>query len=346
MYAGPNAPVRPSVGLADGSFGFGSAFTQLTIPPHSRRALLHYVVARGPSDNAAVVAQAQTLMSLSDPAALAGLTSDDIAAIANYRFTEVRGRVVAGDGVTPLAGARVEVASGPCGTCGVTADADGQFTLRALVPQGSGVTLSMTPAVAGAVAIERSFSTAAQNGIIEIGNVTLPVSVLSGRVTFGPNLAAPSTVITVKAQDAEIAFAGTDGGGNYRVVGLSPGAYTVTASHARSGHTESVEAAIAAADSQTTANIQLARVSSITVYSYDHGSGIDPFRVALQSTTRSSTLYCSNSEEVKLLDGACTFDYIGSGSYYIQGVKYTSATPLAASRTLPVPPHPWGAATP
>ena len=120
VYAGPNAPVRPSVGLADGSLGFGSAFTQLTIPPHSQRALLHYVVARGPSDNAAVIAQAQSLMSLSDPAALAGLSSADIAAIANYRFTEIRGRVVAGDGVTPLAGAHVEVASGLCAEVAVS----------------------------------------------------------------------------------------------------------------------------------------------------------------------------------------------------------------------------------
>ena len=51
-------------------------------------------------------------------------------------------------------------------------------------------------------------------------------------------------------------------------------------------------------------------------------------RSAWHSSRRpgTSTLYCSSSEEVKPVDGTCTFDYIGSGSYYIQGVKYVCDT--------------------
>ena len=59
---------------------------QTTVPANSRVAFLHYIVLRDADQGAAAVSQSESLVNLSDPEALAGLTAEEKALIRNFNL--------------------------------------------------------------------------------------------------------------------------------------------------------------------------------------------------------------------------------------------------------------------
>ena len=89
---------------------------RITLGPGQSAAVLHFAVQRDAADVAGAQAQAEALASLTDPLALEGLSADDRALVINFAMPggptgqlhgTIDGRVVAGDGVTPLGGTTV-----------------------------------------------------------------------------------------------------------------------------------------------------------------------------------------------------------------------------------------------
>jgi hypothetical protein len=88
MAGSGNVPV-PVSGLeirVDGTNRFAYRYV-VTVPPQQRVAVLHYAIQRDPNDSAGVQAQAESLVSLSDPRALEGLSAAEKAMIVNFRIT-------------------------------------------------------------------------------------------------------------------------------------------------------------------------------------------------------------------------------------------------------------------
>jgi hypothetical protein len=59
----------------------------VTVPPQQAVAVMHFAIQREPNDSAGVQTQAQSLVSLSDPRALEGLSAAEKAMIVNFRIT-------------------------------------------------------------------------------------------------------------------------------------------------------------------------------------------------------------------------------------------------------------------
>jgi hypothetical protein len=59
----------------------------VTVPPQQRVAILHYTLQRNPNDAAGAQSQAQSLVALTDPRALEGLSAAEKAMIVNFVIT-------------------------------------------------------------------------------------------------------------------------------------------------------------------------------------------------------------------------------------------------------------------
>jgi len=88
MAGAGNVPVTATVEFeGNGSNAFAYRYV-VTVPPQQRVAVLHYAIQRDPTDGAGVQTQAQSLVSLSDPRALEGLSAAEKAMIVNFRITQ------------------------------------------------------------------------------------------------------------------------------------------------------------------------------------------------------------------------------------------------------------------
>jgi hypothetical protein len=56
----------------------------VTVPPNGKVAIMHFSVVRLPNDTPGVQSQAVSLVNLTDPEALAGMTADEKAAVKNF----------------------------------------------------------------------------------------------------------------------------------------------------------------------------------------------------------------------------------------------------------------------
>jgi hypothetical protein len=78
--------VKPSLSSTpeEGTSNYAEYRWTVTVPPNGKIALLHFGVLREPADAAGAASQAISLVNLSDPDALAGLSAEEKAAIKNF----------------------------------------------------------------------------------------------------------------------------------------------------------------------------------------------------------------------------------------------------------------------
>jgi hypothetical protein len=84
VFAGPGARGGVSSSyFVTGDDNISYAWT-VTIPAGQTRSLMHFAVQRDPTDGAGAGAQAEALVSLSDPDALSGMIAEERAAVLNF----------------------------------------------------------------------------------------------------------------------------------------------------------------------------------------------------------------------------------------------------------------------
>ena len=324
VFAGIHPPTTVTLGFADGSFSASTVSSRVTVAPHSKMTLLHFVVLRDPADTQGVASQAAALVALTDPNALIGLSAEDLATVVNYRFTEVRGRAVAGDGVTPVAGALLDLTTvgGSCSPCMTTANANGEFMFAVVLPPTGVFSLAIRAPVLGAQAVTRSFTAVAQAALFNTGQIDVPGSVVSGLVTFGASAPAANVTVTVISDGTNVAFLGTDQTGAYTVVGLIPGTYTFTAQHAQSGFTNSVTVVVESTTTPVRADIQLPPRSVVVVGVIDvNGNHLVANRVALTAPDGTFSAVCGAGDSVVPdMNGDCRFEFTPDGGFYAQAM--------------------------
>jgi hypothetical protein len=137
VYAGVNPPMAPFVTAADltKSEVVRQEWT-VTIAPHASVSLLHFVAQRMPGDATPLRSVAQDLAAQVEYAELTGLSEADLGPVINFALpgqhtVGVQGRLLASDGVTPLAGQYVDVIETLGGTVVVSGqtDANGLYSL-------------------------------------------------------------------------------------------------------------------------------------------------------------------------------------------------------------------------
>jgi hypothetical protein len=324
-FAGPDAPVKPEIGYNgfDDNIWFNEPRVRasFTIPPFSKASLLHFVVLGAPGDGAAVSARTAALVDLTHPNALAGLTSAELATIVNYRFTRIRGQVLASDAATPVGNTLVELKAdgAPCVGCVVTANGNGEFEIITALPSGA-LTLTMTPAIPGATPIEVPLTAAPLDGVIEAGTIEIDVSVLRGRVTFGVDTPAPETTVRARVGGDVVATTVTSAQGTYAFVGLPAATYELEAEHLQSGSTASASATIADGSSVITTDMALPPASMVRVNVFDEaGQLVTPERVALSTPSGSYSQMCGAGLSIAPDEnGQCRFDFVPNGDFHAQ----------------------------
>lgn len=249
VFDGSGAPVRALTG------GFSNALTaqyawRVTVPAGGVVTLMHFGAQQ--TGQAAARATAERLAQL-PPEALSGLSPEEIASIQNFAVpadglsalpplpgTEGRisGRVLEGDGVTPVGSAQVQFRSGNLffgRRQFVYSDSSGAFTLQGSVPAHR------------AVAIE-GYTLTAQHPVTSIGSPIVPgtfaagdtqsvqdvvftnAAIVRGTVTtFAGAPAGGGTVSLYRGNPYFSRSVNVDGTGAFRFVGVPAGTLTITA---------------------------------------------------------------------------------------------------------------------
>ena len=251
------------------------------------------------------------------------------AGVLTLPVTRVIGTVVAADGATPVAGARIEAryGSGPCstaGACSTDAAANGTFSLQTAGGVEGGLTVRANSANNPSVFVEKSFSATTGPGIIDGGLFVLPISVVKGRVTRGGAAVPDPTVFATSANNVTHFADYTDANGNYLISGLQAGTYTLTAQDANTSLEASTTVRLATDGSTAVADLELPLTGTVEVLVFDRdGAPTDNVRVALTLPTGSFERYCGAFDPVQPTDGVCRFEVVPLGGYYAQAALRT-----------------------
>ncbi|HEX4914803.1 MAG TPA: carboxypeptidase-like regulatory domain-containing protein, partial [Vicinamibacterales bacterium] len=239
VFNGPGAPV--TVTATDFRDFEDDMFYEwhVVVPPGQTIAILHFTAQRltdPASGEAAAVAQAQALVSLSDPQALEGLTPLEQSQIVNFVIPNgsdsrgsIEGTIFAGDGATPLPEALVQATDPLTGfvIAAATTQADGRYAFDNLPAAPQGILLIAHLPFSAAQPVSRLVEFGGGNTVTG-ANITIGVSVLLGRVLglAGVPVANASVIGSIVQQDGTPhTFAATaDANGSYQVFGLPPGA--------------------------------------------------------------------------------------------------------------------------
>lgn len=237
-------------------------------------------------------------------------------------YTTITGRILVGDGVTPLeeASARVSWLDGPCvgSSCSVNAGVDGRFSLPVLLPESGEATLTASAWVSGSPVETREIVQLTQGAVTDVGDIVLPISLIRGRVTFGTNVPAPDVEVFARRESGQITWASGDDQGSYRLIGLKAGTYTLVATQYPSGLTVEREVVLPADDAVLDVDLQLPEVASIDVRLLKNGMEFDDVDVALRGPA-GVDMSCAEGYDVYPHEGVCRFAYVPLGTYYVQG---------------------------
>jgi protocatechuate 3,4-dioxygenase beta subunit len=164
--------------------------------------------------------------------------------------TNVQGTVFAADGQTPVANATI-VATDPQNNniqlASTQTASNGTYQLYDVAPSTSSFQVTAeSPVNASTVSSTVSYSTV---GATEIVNLTLPLSILSGQVTYSDGTPVPYPNVFVNQTDS---FGNlntyypnsTDGSGDYTFYGIPVGAFTVYAQDSTTGLSGSASSSI------------------------------------------------------------------------------------------------------
>ncbi len=245
--SGPTAAVRP-----DGTFSFEGLF----LPPEGARLkLFDYegLANRG-------------VYALTGPVATIGQTLSVTMTLPPSTYATVRGRVLAGDGITPLEAIYGEVQSSSGGTSGFSTDADGRFERKVIVEADGSLKLRVRHLNASVYTeVERTATTQGQD--VDFGDITLPISVVQGTVTYAGGTPVQSLSVFARGSDdwTQYPWKVDSETGTYVFYGLSAGEYTVTAND-DIGQEKSIQVTLATDGSVVmNADIQLPAITTLAI---------------------------------------------------------------------------------
>ncbi|MCU0256459.1 MAG: carboxypeptidase-like regulatory domain-containing protein, partial [Vicinamibacterales bacterium] len=236
---------------ADGTFVFESLF----LPAEGARIKLW---------NVPGLANGQ-VFALTGPATSIGQTLPVRLTLPPSTYATVRGRVLAGDGATPLREVSVQLRYGTSVVEWLESGADGRFEQRVVLGADGALTVRVLhPDSSEFTELQRTAS--AQGETIDLGDITLPVSVLSGTVTYGGAAPVYYPSVFARREGGPTEFAQvTREDGTYVFYNLPAGDYTVTAND-DNGLEGTTQASLASDVSVVSdADIELPALAALTI---------------------------------------------------------------------------------
>jgi hypothetical protein len=154
----------------------------------------------------------------------------------------IQGHVLAADGLTPVAATQVEVLDVAAGIqlgLGGT-DATGFFQFHGIVAGPQGFKVRATSILNPAIFAEQTGSFAATGDVVTI-DLTLPLSVVRGSVSYSDGTVVPFPTVVIAQTDSSgtvtTFLPGTVASGGFEIVGLPLGTFTLSAQDPNSGIT-------------------------------------------------------------------------------------------------------------
>jgi protocatechuate 3,4-dioxygenase beta subunit len=153
----------------------------------------------------------------------------------------VQGRVFAGDGVTGISGVAITVldnATGNSLTSSLTTDASGFYSATVLTVGNQGFTVQATSPVDGSI-VQSTGNFTSFGDVVSV-DLRLPLSVVKGRVVFSDGSPVPSPQVFIDqvddlGNDTTYFTNSSDADGNYTVVGVPAGPFSIFAQDPDSG---------------------------------------------------------------------------------------------------------------
>ncbi len=230
----------------------------------------------------------------------------------------VQGTVFAADGVTPVAATQVEVFDVASGQqlAGVGTDANGSYVFHGLASGAQGFTVRAQSILEPDLMVEKNGAFAASGDIVTL-NFTLPLSVLKGTVAFsdGTPSAFPTVVIsqTDSFNNVKTFITPSDANGNYGIVGLPLGTFTISAQDQNTGITTTESVNIVDVNQAVTLNIILPSGVVTGIVRDSNGNPLPFASVALSSSGINFDIF-GNSDAL----GVYTFNRVALGSFSVQ----------------------------
>lgn len=239
------------------------------------------------------------------------LPSDTIA-------TKITGLVVAGDGVTPLESASVDLTTTQGNCCTAYTNAQGEFSFNITVPLDGQVTLRARANINNSPAVMQALSVTQQGATLDAGTLVVPVSVLRGRVTFGGTAPAPDVTVMVKLGDQTLDYLSTNHEGRFQRLGLAAGTYTLIAQHYQSGNSVETTATIVDGTSSVSVDLDLPPVGTVIVRVFDrNGQRVMPTNVVLTYPNGLFESYCGDNG-IWPDNNQCTYEFVPMGAFHAQ----------------------------
>ena len=234
----------------------------------------------------------------------------------NIRTITVQGLVTAGDGETPVRDASVQFYDANTNlSLGTTAYSNVDGTFNATLVTGSRNLKLIARYPSNSLTTGTTTVTVANPAQPVAANVTIPIPVIKGAVTFGDGTPVSSAqVFATDNQNFYQNIKPNDPQGNYAIVVKGVGTYTLTAQHSASGLTKTETINVTQATSATIKNIVLPPSGTITgIVSDSDGSPKGSVPV---------TLYTANlgfqREALSDAQGRYLFERVPAGGFIVK----------------------------
>ena len=258
----------------------------------------------------------------------------------------VQGTVFAADGITPVSATEVELFDVATGQqlASVGTNASGAYTFHNVITGTQGFMVQAQSILDPAIAAEQT-STFVNNGDVVTLNFTLPLSVLKGTVRFSDGTVVSSPTVIISQVDASnnvrTFITPSDVNGNYGIVGLPLGTFSLSAQDPNTGITSTTNVNIV--DVNQVVSLDIVLQSGVVTGTVRDSSGNPlPFAsVALSSNGISFDLFGSTDAS-----GVYQFNRVALGSFSVQafgagtfasagGVLATDQQTLTVNITMP-----------
>lgn len=239
----------------------------------------------------------------------------------------ITGHVYGGAGTTPLTNFEVELNDTATGASigGTTTDSNGAYSFANVTVGSSFTVLATLNAPNGATYSAQQTASFSSKGATVTEDLVLPVSVVEGKLTFFDGVTADPDAEVYGSQEGSAGsvlsyFSYTDQNGNYQIVGMEPGAFTLTDSD-YSGLQGGATGTVSSATSTDTVNMSLQAAGTVTGKVTDStGKALAKVEVAITSSNESAQL-----EAVTGSTGVYTLSDVGTGTIEVE---------LAAGNTI------------